>query len=305
MNSDKPRLLVVDDEEINVEIILSNLEDEGYEIDVAYDGLQAWEKLERDPEAYHAILLDRMMPRLDGMAVLARMKRHGLMRRIPVILQTAMTDKEEILQGIRAGAYYYLTKPFEAAMLVSVVRTAVRDYGNFLTVREELRDTARTLNLLQTGQFEFRTLEEARALASLLAHACPRPDNVVLGLSELMINAVEHGNLGITYAEKGVLNDAGTWEEEVARRLAGPELGQRRVQVRFERDDGEIRITITDEGDGFDWQEYLSLAPDRVMDNHGRGIAMASMVSFSRLEFQGRGNQVVAVIQAPAETAEA
>lgn len=305
MSSDKPRLLVVDDEEINVEIILSNLEDEGYDIDVAHDGVEAWEKLERAPEAYHAILLDRMMPRMDGMAVLARMKRDSQLRYIPVILQTAMTDKEEVIEGIRAGAYYYLTKPFEAGMLVSVVRTAVRDYGNYLTVHNELRETAHTLNLMRQGRFIFRTLEEARALATLLAHACPRADNVVLGLSELMINAVEHGNLGITYAEKTALNDAGTWEAEVARRLASPDLGQRRVAVQFEREEGEIRITITDEGDGFDWEAYLTLAPERIMDNHGRGIAMASMVSFSRLEYQGRGNQVVAILQSPSANTDA
>lgn len=299
MSARKPRLLVVDDEEINVEIILANLENEGYEIDVAYDGTEAWENLERDPEAYHAILLDRMMPRMDGMTVLARMKRDSVMRHIPVILVTAMSDKEEVLQGIRAGAYYYLTKPFEAAMLVSVVRTAVRDHGNYLAVREELRETARTLNLMQSGHFEFRTLEEARALATLLANACPRSDNVVLGLSELMINAVEHGNLGISYAEKTALNDAGTWETEVARRLASADLGQRRVDVRFDRVDDEIRITITDQGDGFDWKDYLTMAPERIMDNHGRGIIIAGTMSFNRLEYQGRGNQVVAVIQPP------
>jgi CheY-like chemotaxis protein len=299
MSSDKTRLLVVDDEEINVEIILSNLEDEGYVIDTARDGVEAWEKLEREPEAYHAILLDRMMPRMDGMAVLARMKRDSQLRHIPVILQTAMTGKEEVVQGIRAGAYYYLTKPFEAAMLVSVVRTAVRDYGYYLTVRDELRETARTLNLMRHGRFAFRTLDEARALATLLANACPRSDVVVLGLSELMINAVEHGNLGITYAEKTALNDAGTWEIEVARRLSSPDLGGRCVEVQFEREGEEIRITITDQGDGFEWESYLTLAPERILDNHGRGIAMASMVSFSRLEYQGRGNQVVAVIEPP------
>jgi CheY-like chemotaxis protein len=301
MSYNKPRILIVDDEDINIEIIQFNLEEEDYQIEIAHDGAEAWEKLERDPEGYHVVLLDRMMPNMDGMAVLARMKAHPLLRHTPVILQTAMAAKEEVIEGIRAGAYYYLAKPYDGAMLVSVVRTAVRDSENNRRIREELRETTRTLGLMQAGTFRYRTLAEARALATLLANACPRPDTVAMGLSELMINAVEHGNLGITYAEKGALNEAGDWESEVERRLAQESFGQRQVEVAFAKENDEIRITITDEGEGFDWQSYLTLSPERAMDNHGRGIAMAGLLSFSRLEYRGRGNEVVAVIKQSAE----
>lgn len=294
----RPRILVVDDEDINIEIIRYNLEDEDYQIEIAHDGVEAWGKLERDPEGYHVVLLDRMMPRMDGMAVLERMKSHPVLSHTPVILQTAMAAQEEVIEGIRAGAYYYLTKPYDGAMLVSVVRTAVRDSEQNRRIREDLRETTLTLGLMHGGTFRYRTLAEARALASLLANACPRPETVAMGLSELMINAVEHGNLGITYAEKSALNEAGEWEAEVERRLAREDLGQRQVEVAFVRNDGEIRITIVDQGEGFDWHTYLTLAPERVMDNHGRGIAMAGMLSFSRLEYRGRGNEVVAVIAA-------
>lgn len=301
MSYNKPRILIVDDEDINIEIIQFNLEEEDYQIEIAHDGAEAWEKLERDPEGYHVVLLDRMMPNMDGMAVLARMKAHPLLRHTPVILQTAMAAKEEVIEGIRAGAYYYLAKPYDGAMLVSVVRTAVRDSENNRRIREELRETTRTLGLMQAGTFRYRTLAEARALATLLANACPRPDTVAMGLSELMINAVEHGNLGITYAEKSALNEAGDWESEVERRLAQESFGQRQVEVAFAKENDEIRITITDEGEGFDWQSYLTLSPERAMDNHGRGIAMAGLLSFSRLEYRGRGNEVVAVIKQSAE----
>jgi anti-sigma regulatory factor (Ser/Thr protein kinase) len=73
------------------------------------------------------------------------------------------------------------------------------------------------------------------------------------------------------------------------------------VEVAFAKENDEIRITITDEGEGFDWQSYLTLSPERAMDNHGRGIAMAGLLSFSRLEYRGRGNEVVAVIKQSAE----
>ncbi len=223
MHNSKPRILVVDDEEFNIEIIQGYLEDEDYLLESASDGVEAWEKLEREPEGYDIVLLDRMMPRMSGMEVLARIKEHPALRHTPVILQTARASKEDVVEGIRAGAYYYLVKPFDEAMLISVVHTAVRDSLQYRRVRDELRETNKSLNLMRGGRFRYRTLTDARALAALLANACPRSDAVAMGLTELMVNAVEHGNLGITYAEKSALIQSGTWQQEVERRQAMPE----------------------------------------------------------------------------------
>lgn len=298
MSNNKSRILVVDDEALNIEIILGMLEGENYQFDVARDGVEAWALLEGNPEAYDVVLLDRMMPRMDGMEVLSRIKSHTLLRHIPVILQTAMNAREHMVEGIRAGAYYYLVKPYDGDVLVSVVRTAARDNRHYRNIRKELRDATRTLGLLRSGRFRYRTLAEARALATLLANACPNPESVAMGLAELMINAVEHGNLGISYQEKSVLNAAGFWEAEVERRLAQDTLSPRQVEVEFSRDEDSIRILITDQGEGFDWEKYLTLSPERALDNHGRGIAMAKMLSFSELEYRGRGNQVAVTISA-------
>lgn len=298
MSNNKSRILVVDDEALNIEIMLGMLEGENYQFDVARDGVEAWALLEGNPEAYDVVLLDRMMPRMDGMEVLSRIKSHTLLRHIPVILQTAMNAREHMVEGIRAGAYYYLVKPYDGDVLVSVVRTAARDNRHYRNIRKELRDATRTLGLLRSGRFRYRTLAEARALATLLANACPNSESVAMGLAELMINAVEHGNLGISYQEKSVLNAAGFWEAEVERRLAQDTLSPRQVEVEFSRDEDSIRILITDQGEGFDWEKYLTLSPERALDNHGRGIAMAKMLSFSELEYRGRGNQVAVTISA-------
>ena len=296
MSNNKSRILVVDDEALNIEIILGMLEGENYQFDVARDGVEAWELLESNPEAYDVVLLDRMMPRMDGMEVLRRVKNHDQLRHIPIILQTAMDSRQNFVEGIRAGAFYYLVKPYDGEVLVSVVRTAVRDSQQYKSIRESMRETTRTLGLMHGGSFRFRTLAEARALATLLAGACPNPDGVAMGLAELMINAVEHGNLGITYAEKSALNEAGRWEAEVEHRLLLEGLSSRRVEVEFTREADAIRITITDQGPGFDWDNYLTLSPERALDNHGRGIAMAKLLSFSELEYHGRGNQVAVTI---------
>jgi phosphoserine phosphatase RsbU/P len=69
------------------------------------------------------------------------------------------------------------------------------------------------------------------------------------------------------------------------------------VEFEVERTASEVRFTIRDEGPGFEWQKYLDVDPRRAFDNHGRGIAIARGMSFDRLEYRGRGNEVVAVVR--------
>jgi len=142
------------------------------------------------------------------------------------------------------------------------------------------------------GVFRFKTLEAARYLALMLANACPEPGKVVLGLTELMINAVEHGNLEISYEEKTRLFEMDCWDSEVRRRLSETPYADRQVRVEFERLRDRIQVTITDEGRGFDWRQYLDIDPARLNHQHGRGIAMSRLISFDDVEYHGPGNQV-------------
>ncbi len=297
-----PRVLIVDDEPFNVEILLEYLEDSGYELDTAEDGQEAWEKLEAAPDHFDVVILDRMMPRMNGMEVLARLKAHPVMQSIPVILQTALAAEDEILEGMQAGAWYYLTKPFDEELLRSVLGTAIEDRMRYRRVQEESSAAGRSFDMMSEGRFRFRTLESARDLATVLANACPAPARVVVGLSELFINAVEHGNLGITYEEKSELREHNRWDEEVAKRLGDPRYAGREVEVHFRRDSDCIRVTITDQGEGFDWRKYQEMDPERAFDTHGRGIAMSRMLSFDALEYRGCGNEVVATVALPRET---
>lgn len=296
MSENKATILIVDDEPFNVEIIMEYLEHEGYELRSAEDGLDAWTKLEAAPKEYDMILLDRMMPNMDGMEVLEKIKAHPVLMELPVILQTALASKQDIADGMKAGAYYYLTKPFEEEMLRSVVATAVGDRMRYRSVQEQIDMSSKMNALMSEGQFTFQTLDEARDMATMLSNICPEPQRVVVGMSELLINAVEHGNLGITYDEKGELKDQGTWNDEVEKRLSMPEYSGKNVTVKMVRDSERITFIIIDEGDGFDYNKYLEMDPERAFDNHGRGIAMSRMLSFDHLEYQGNGNQVMVTV---------
>src|SRR5262245_53755826 len=112
-----------------------------------------------------------------------------------------------------------------------------------------------------------------------------------------MVNAVEHGNLGISYQEKAELLERGELEREIERRLSLPGLAGRRVLVTLRREAERLTATIADEGEGFDWRPYLDPDPERVLDITGHGIAIACGVCFDDVAYQGKGNVVVATVR--------
>ncbi len=169
----------------------------------------------------------------------------------------------------------------------------VRYLGTLEDITERKRTVAHTMTLLKQGRFELQTLTEARNLAGLLAYAFPDPLRTQLGLTELLVNGVEHGNLEISYAEKSALLKAGRLDAEISRRLALREHLHKRVRVAVERRATELELTVVDDGKGFEWQQYLSLDGERSDESHGRGIAMSKSLSFDRLEYRAPGNQVV------------
>ena len=295
---DSPVILVVDDEPLNLDIIEEFLTGKGqdYVVETANDGIEAMEKLEADPNKFDVVLLDRMMPRMSGMEVLEQMSAHSELKYIPVILQTAKVSKEDILEGLMAGAYYYLTKPFTSDILHSVVKTAVKDRGYNKALLASLKVTKSSVKLLKNAHFEFRSLDDVRAVSSLIACACNEADKIAMGLSELMVNAIEHGNLRIGYEEKSELRKQDKWESEIANRLNLPENKEIYATIDILNNSDGVSFTITDQGDGFEWDDFLEFDTTRVIDNHGRGIAMANKLYFSKLEYKGKGNIVTVTV---------
>lgn len=167
-----------------------------------------------------------------------------------------------------------------------------RYLGTVEDITARKQTIAQTMQLLRSGRFELHTHTEARSLAELLAYAFPDPSRTQLGLTELLVNGVEHGNLEISYTEKSSLLEEGRLDDEMSRRLALPENLQKRVWVSMERKETELEMTIIDDGKGFDWHRYLALDDARSDDSHGRGIAMSKCISFDRLEYRAPGNQV-------------
>lgn len=290
----QPTLLVVDDNPADRDLLTEYLGRAGYRVELARDGVEAWEFLAR--EAVDVILLDEVMPRMTGMELLRKLKQHPRLALVPVIFQSASNDRQLILDGIRAGAYYWLTKPFDGDMLLSIVEAASEDRSRYKELLEEVRKGIEGMALLQSATFAFRTIDEAHDLGTMLANACPDPSKAVIGLTELLVNAVEHGNLGISYIEKSQLHPDELLAE-IGRRMSLEEYRGKSAEVQFERTGHALRFTISDQGNGFDWRPYLQIDPQRAFDTHGRGIAVANLLSFDTLEYLEKGNVVLASVR--------
>ena len=288
----KTRLLVVDDEEVNREIIGEYVRDEGYDFALCEDGQQAWDLLAAG-EKFDAVILDRMMPRLSGIELLKRIKADAAIGSVPVILQTAAAGHDQIAEGMRLGAYYYLTKPYDKGMFRAIVRAATEAGRRRLEIETEQRSYHGIARLVQSCHARFRTLDDARALAVSFSSLVPDPSATAMGFLELLVNAVEHGNLGISCAEKTRLLSEGCYEDEIRRRAALPENVDKFVDVHFARTDKVMTTRIVDQGAGFDWRKYLELDPRRALAPNGRGIALARTLSFDSVEYLGSGNEVV------------
>jgi two-component system, OmpR family, response regulator MprA len=123
---DPVRILVVDDERAVRDSLRRALELEGYEIELAEDGLQAVERLDRNGEP-DAVILDVLMPGLDGLEVCRRIRLRG--SRVPVLMLTARDEIESRVAGLDAGADDYVTKPFALEELLARVRALLRRSG--------------------------------------------------------------------------------------------------------------------------------------------------------------------------------
>lgn len=286
------RILLVEDEPTNMMILSSFLRNAGFIVDEIEDGQQAWDHLRQD-KAYDLLITDRIMPRMDGLVLSRNMKADASLRHIPIIMQTAATSQSEVAEGISAGVYYYLTKPYEEETLMTLTRAALRDRQTSSQFQERLSRQREALGKFVRGEFYIQSPEEAENLALLLGGLFPRPELAVSGLYELLMNAIEHGNLGIGYDEKKRLaGNIGAWEQELKRRLELPENINKKAIVQFAHNPGQIMVTILDEGPGFDWRSFMEIEPSRATHATGRGIAKANMISFDRVVYSGKGNQV-------------
>lgn len=135
----KKKILVIDDLPENVFLLQDRLEHEGYEVITAYDGNSGLQKVKE--EMPDLILLDVMMPEVDGLEVCRKIVNDPEISRIPVIMVTAKSGVEDIKEGLEAGAFDYIKKPFNRVELLARVSSALKlSETNRLLIESEKRN---------------------------------------------------------------------------------------------------------------------------------------------------------------------
>ena len=123
------KVLAVDDERHIVRLIQVNLERAGYQVATAFDGPEALKKVESDKP--DLIVLDVMMPRMDGFEVLKRLQANPETRGIPIVMLTAKAQDADVFRGWASGVSAYLTKPFNPLELITFVKRILSGYDDY------------------------------------------------------------------------------------------------------------------------------------------------------------------------------
>ena len=132
-----PTVLVVDDEEDLLSLLEYNLEQEGFEVVLARDGVEAIEQTRaHEPDL---IILDVMMPKMDGIEVCERLRKDAHLRTIPIMMLTARTEEEDQVEGLDVGADIYLGKPVSVSVIVSQTKALLRSARRYADPPDQIK----------------------------------------------------------------------------------------------------------------------------------------------------------------------
>ncbi|WP_199291500.1 response regulator [Limnothrix sp. FACHB-1083] len=179
-----PSILVVDDEPDNFDVIEAFLSDRDYQLHYAWNGLEALKSLHVfQPDV---ILLDVMMPELDGITTCQKIKAMPEWKSVPIIMVTALSDKEDLARCIQAGADDFISKPVNSTELRARVQSMLRIRQQYQSIQELSQLQERTIDILQGSLDELRG-----SLSMSLPHELNTPLNGIFGVLGILIEEHE------------------------------------------------------------------------------------------------------------------
>ncbi len=196
-------ILVVDDDMLNRIVLSTNLKEAGYEVETAENGREALEMLAT--RSFDVVLLDLLMPEIDGYHVLEQMKASSTWRNIPVIVISSLEEMESVLRCIEMGATDYLPKPFDAALLHARLNASLaskRLHDMELEYIEQVGHLTRAAAEVESGVFKLEALDAtaaredslgqlARVFQKMASEVHAREERLIHQVQELQIKVDE------------------------------------------------------------------------------------------------------------------
>jgi DNA-binding response OmpR family regulator len=310
-------ILIVDDQPAALQVLERTLGRDEYHLVSASSSDDAVRVAAK--ERPDLVILDVNVPGTGGLEICRALKANSDTEEIPVILLGAVADTGVRVEGLGVGAVDFIQKPFEPSELRARVVAHLRLKERLDALRTQFVELSRRVEEegrrsgsvvdpgvvdqgcveSETKTIRFRT-GVARVqgvvnqlLVGIAGRLSPKLRNdLALGIHEMVLNAIEHGNLGITSEAKSAALESQTFGELIENRMAVPELAARTITVAYEFDGEKVAYRITDEGDGFDWSRFLARdEPEDLLASNGRGILISRFI-FDAIRYNEAGNEV-------------
>jgi DNA-binding response OmpR family regulator len=284
------KILIIDDEKQVRDVLDIALSEEGYESLQAQSGEQGIDLFKTsEPDI---VITDVMMPGIDGLEVTKRMREQR--DDIDVVVMSGFGTEELVVNALRAGASNYIKKPIVFDELFKILDDIIfkrenrkrYEISRDIVEREHKilvigNDVSKVWGAVNQVLFNAQTSVEHTSL-----------EGMCIGLYELLINAIEHGNLGITFQDKSDALQNNTYPELLQNRMQQADNEDKVVRIESEYSPTSLSIIIMDQGNGFD----LDTLPDMkdaasVLLDHGRGILLANLF-YDSVDYEEPGNCV-------------
>lgn len=284
------KVLLVEDDQASMSYLEVLMKREKLEYQKAYDGKEGLKRFhEFNPDI---VLSDINMAHMTGLEMVERIRQAK--PSVIIIMLTAYNSEDYVINAMKVGANNYLKKPVSKNNLLSLIRK--------YTALIQSKQIKSSICKYQTSHcFEMSFQTNIEIIPSIVSHLVDETSetfneeqqlDIKLGLGELILNSVEHGNMGISYNEKNKAVQEGYLDRLYLSKLADPEVANKTVTVRYVQDEEYAEWEIVDEGDGFDPTVIPNpISKDGIMRLHGRGIFICKF-QFDEMEYLGKGNCV-------------
>jgi CheY-like chemotaxis protein len=291
------RILIVDDDELPRSALAAMLSSRGYTVSDVESGEEALKAVAVTD--FDLVITDVMMPAMDGVELLKAIKERR--PALPVIMISGKANMEVTIEALRAGAINFVRKPYDDTEIVGIIERSVlasikvRDVQMVMPyVREHKTIVLPSRVAYIRGAVSYLT----NGLDLLGIFGPATAQKVVLALDEALSNAVEHGNLEVPSHSKTDVEGMESYRRLVADREADPRYADRTVTVESAISAREVRVTVTDEGPGFDHADLPDPRdPANLFRTHGRGILLIKL-SMDEVLFNEKGNSITMIKRA-------
>jgi len=284
-------ILVVDDEDSIRKILSIALKEKGYNVITAKDGHEGIDIFKKNkPEI---VITDVKMPGMSGIEVTKKIKK--LNDNVDVIIITGYGSEDLVIESLRVGASNFIKKPILLIELYKILEGIIlkKESKKRLEVAKDVVTYEKKICIIGNDIKKIWSV-----VNQILFNISPFFEKSIfeglrIGLYEIIINAIEHGNLGITYEEKNKALNSNTYMQLLEERIKKAEEEGKKIKIISTFEESNFEIEIKDDGKGFDYKNIPSPHdPDKLLEAHGRGIFLTS-IYYDEVNYLGNGNKVL------------